>query len=507
MPRKYITLAGILGFNLAFFGLLLSWILARFSVISVLAIAIGVVLLGVYLGNVIAAARGSVKRHRISAVSGAFVGAVFFLATVVIVNILAAHIRFHADTTAEKLHTLSPATVKLLKSLPTKVEIILFDNPESPTDQLVVDLLKEYARAGKKISFRIVDPDRNPKLAKQHDITAYGQVAVVCGEKSHTLADPDEEKITNTIKRLAFGGGKKLYFLVGHGEPSPYSDKPYGTGLFARQVRYEGLDFDTLNLLFAGGIPEDAAVICVISPKSNPTPAELGTLLTYFARGGKLFVAVEPGEADSVRGWLKNFGVRAENAMIFDDSPQSTSFGLGIEMPLITAYSGDHPITADFNQPTMFPTVCPLFRRDTAYIRVKVIELARTSENAWGDFEWQVKNPVFDPDTDLSGPLSVCFAVEEPRAKPSPRAVICGDGDFITNNYVGFAGNMDLGLNIINWLSEQEKLISIRPKRPKLRPVYLSPSEESRIFYISVVGIPFALLILAQILWWKKNNE
>ena len=241
-----------------------------------------------------------------------------------------------------------PFSVALLLGIPFAANVGGIATPiGTPPNAIAIEFL---ADAGKKISFRIVDPDRNPKLAKQHDITAYGQVAVVCGEKSHTLADPDEEKITNTIKRLAFGGGKKLYFLVGHGEPSPYSDKPYGTVLFAQQVRYEGLDFDTLNLVFAGGIPEDAAVVCVISPKSNPTPAELGTLLTYFVRGGKLLVAVEPGEADSVRGWLKNFGVRAENAMIFDNSPQSTSFGLGIEMPLITAYSGDHPITADFNQ-------------------------------------------------------------------------------------------------------------------------------------------------------------
>ncbi len=506
MNRRISTLIGLFGFNLIFFGILLSWILAKFSPVSLGTIFAGAVMVVVWATARLADIKTSIGRHRISMASSSVVGIGFLGGILIIANIIAGNLELRIDTTAEKLHTLSESTISVLRNLPEPVKLILFDNPESPADETVVDLLKEYDRASKKVSLRIIDPDRNPKLARQYGINQFGQVAVICGDKSLTLSDPDEEKLTNTIKQLAFGGGKKLYFLTGHGEPSPYSDKVSRVKLFAQAVRYEGLEFDTLNLMATGKIPDDAGVVAVISPRRELFPGERDSLLAYFLRGGKLFITVDPICPDSFAGWLGNFGVRTLRAMIFDNSPQNRSFGLAPEMPLGLSYSADHPITADFSLPTMFPTLRPLTRRDTAYARVRVLELAKTSQTSWADFDWQTENPKFAPDTDLKGPLDICFAVDIPDRKNSPRAVICGDGDFLTNDYIGFAGNRDFALNIINWLTEQEKLISIRPKKPKLRPIYLSSQQESEIFYICVVGIPFVLLFVAQILWWKRQG-
>ncbi len=53
------------------------------------------------------------------------------------------------------------------------------------------------------------------------------------------------------------------------------------------------------------------------------------------------------------------------------------------------------------------------------------------------------------------------------RRSRKRRIVVFGDSDFVTNGYLGIPGNRDLFLNSVNWLAQQENLISIRPRDPE----------------------------------------
>ncbi len=44
-----------------------------------------------------------------------------------------------------------------------------------------------------------------------------------------------------------------------------------------------------------------------------------------------------------------------------------------------------------------------------------------------------------------------------------------GDSDFASNGWLGIPGNRDLFMNAVNWLAQQENMISIRPKDPEDR--------------------------------------
>ncbi len=54
------------------------------------------------------------------------------------------------------------------------------------------------------------------------------------------------------------------------------------------------------------------------------------------------------------------------------------------------------------------------------------------------------------------------------------RFVVVGTSQWAGNNFIRFNGNRDLFLNMINWLSSDEDLISIRPKAPEDRPLNMS---------------------------------
>ena len=94
---------------------------------------------------------------------------------------------------------------------------------------------------------------------------------------------------------------------------------------------------------------------------------------------------------------------------------------------------------------------------------------------------------------DIDGPVSLAAAVSaaateaapaDPATdggdapKPESRLVVIGDSDFASNRWLGIAGNRDLFLNAVNWLAQQENLISIRPKDPEDRRITLTADQE-----------------------------
>ena len=85
------------------------------------------------------------------------------------------------------------------------------------------------------------------------------------------------------------------------------------------------------------------------------------------------------------------------------------------------------------------------------------------------------------------------------------RIVVVGTSLFVRNNYIGRGGNVDLFLNMLNWLSSDEDLISIRPRDPDNTPLNLTGSDMRRLFFGTVVGIPLVIIIAGIRVWWKRR--
>jgi ABC-type uncharacterized transport system involved in gliding motility auxiliary subunit len=66
-------------------------------------------------------------------------------------------------------------------------------------------------------------------------------------------------------------------------------------------------------------------------------------------------------------------------------------------------------------------------------------------------------------------------------------------------------GNRDLLGNMINWLSSDEDLISIRPKEPEDRPLTLTTQRLTSIFWLSFVIFPFGVVLIGMATWWKRR--
>ena len=83
--------------------------------------------------------------------------------------------------------------------------------------------------------------------------------------------------------------------------------------------------------------------------------------------------------------------------------------------------------------------------------------------------------------------------------------VVFGDSDFAANAYLGFSGNRDLFMNMINWLTSDEDLISIRPKSPEDRPLTMTTQKLNLLFWLSVVIFPLGVVGFGLATWWKRR--
>lgn len=87
------------------------------------------------------------------------------------------------------------------------------------------------------------------------------------------------------------------------------------------------------------------------------------------------------------------------------------------------------------------------------------------------------------------------------------RIVVIGDGDFLSNAFLGNGGNLDLGLNIIQWLSRSDALINIPSKTAPDRKLELSPIASGAIAVGFLFVLPIVLIGTGAIVWFKRRRR
>ena len=117
-----------------------------------------------------------------------------------------------------------------------------------------------------------------------------------------------------------------------------------------------------------------------------------------------------------------------------------------------------------------------------------------------------------DGNSDIKGPLALgCLVVASAKpVKNIPedkltRLVVIGDSDFASNQHFKNGGNSDLFLNAVNWLAEDEQLISIRPKPFTIRKLVISRGASRFISYSGFGLLPLLLIAAGLFVWWRKR--
>ena len=449
------------------------------------------------------------------------------LAILVAINYIAGKQNKRWDLTTNKQFSLSDQSRNVLQKLDSPLQIRVFSKEQDFSRYQ--DKLKEYEYLSKKVSTDYVDPDKKPAIAQQNNIQQYGTIVFNYKGRSERVSADTEQDITNGIIKTVSGQQRKVYFTQGHGEKDTGSSERDGYNTIAAALGRENYGVEKLVLAQQGAVPDDASVVVVAGPKIDFFPPEIDALKKYLDKAGKLFLELDPPEkADSpplanLIALAHDWGIQAGNNVVVDVSGMGRLIGTDASVPVAANYPS-HPITQRFSFLTAYPLAreaSPVSGGVNGHTAQGFVE---TSPRSWA--ETDIKGLLTSGQVSLDegkgdkkGPITIASAVNAPLAtapppkpgddpnapKPETRVVVLGDSDFASNGVLGVQGNRDLFMNVVGWLSQQENLISIRPKEPDDRRITMTSTVQTNVQILALLVIPGVVFASGVYTWWRRR--
>jgi ABC-type uncharacterized transport system involved in gliding motility auxiliary subunit len=395
------------------------------------------------------------------------------------------------DWTVSGAHTLAAASIEVLDGFDGSIEITAFVRQGSPQSERIEALLDRYRRAYPHLVVERVNPDLAPARVRELGISAEGQLTVAYRDRSEIVREPTEQAVTNALVALTRGKERRVLFLAGHGERQPHGKANHDLGRFGDQLVRSGVQLGAINPAASGPLPDDVALLVIAGRQVGLLPGEQDQLEAYVADGGNLL-------------WLlERVGIHPLPGVAVEATGQA--YGIGDPSFAVVADYPDHPVTREFDDVTLLPQARALVT--VAGSGWEATPLLRTSPRSWVE-SGPVDDTVRHDTGEQRGPLTLAVALERPRPDGgTQRVVVVGDGDFLANAYLGNGGNLDLGLRVVNWLVDDDALISIPPRSVPDRNLALSQVQFAVIGFGFLVGSPLLLLGIGLGSWWRRRRR
>ena len=422
------------------------------------------------------------------------------------------------------------------------------DNPDAVhAYHDVQDLLREYvyitaanhdSRAGRdgRITVDYLDVYQNRREAEALGVEQPDVILFLCEPDHHRTVTLNELYEHEDARRTAFMGEQtitaaildvsnpekeRICFLSGHGEMRPDDVSPVrGLSVLREQLRLRNFDVETLDLSITRRMPDGVDLILICSPTGRFQPFEEELLRQYLTtRAGRIILTIGPVvTAGGTAAWTIFFptGACASTTMQFSTPIPNVITDNGELM--IRKFDGSHPVTrslVDYALPLRISvprSVRPDPDRppDRA---LKVSVLAKSSPTSWGEFGYRMPRAhVFNPKSDLKGPLGVVVSSERvspsslPLSVPGGRLVVIGTGDVFSNQRLADQGCQALSLNAINWAVDRDTQLHFPPRPVERFQMSLSREQLARLRLGLLFALPGAVGLLGMLVYWTRRR-
>ncbi len=449
------------------------------------------------------------NNRRASALSQGMLYIVIVIAILVMLNFFANRYNKSYDSTSNKAFTLSDQTVKIAKNLQQPLVITYWDQPTK--FKPAQDLLDRYKNLSPKIDVQYMDADKKRTQAIAAGVKTLGTIFIDIGNKHQEAKSLTEEEVTGAIVRALKGGERLACFVLGSGEHSIDSTERSGYSGAKELLEKNNYKTQTLKMLEKTEIPKECTIVTVAGPKHDYIQPEVDALKAYVENGGHAVFMLDPPlkfakeEIDdnaALTGVLAGWGVTVDKDLVLDTSGVGQIFGLGPEFPLVTSYESHAIVSTMKETPTGFPIARSLDVKSGDHTTVE--KLFSTTENSFATTNLATSE-IKQSANDKKGPLVLGAAGTYNGSGDKGRFVVIGSSNWCSNSFLRFNGNRDLFLNIYNWLSSDEDLISIRPKEPTDRRLNMNAAQVRMVMYLALLIIPMFIILAGVSVWWKRR--
>ncbi|MBN8728318.1 MAG: Gldg family protein [Xanthomonadales bacterium] len=425
---------------------------------------------------------------------------------------------FEQDWSRARSASLGAQSQAVLAALDGPVEVVSYARRQGTLRAVITDFVARYRRAKPDLSLRLVDPDADPGAMRDAGVNVDGELEIRYRGRSERLKVLSEAEFSGALLRLSREGERIVAFLEGEGERDPLGEANADLGRFVASLDGRGIRTVPLPLARTGTVPANTDLLVVANPRVPLPPTVADALAGYLETGGALLWLAEPGEAALAPGGgldrlADSLGLRVLPGTVVDAGGQA--FGLSDPSFVAIAEYPPHAVTDGFALTTLLPQAAALAQLSGA--RWAVAPLLRSTAGSWnetghipkaGEAADTIRQ---DPDVgELPGPLDLALAFS--RVSPSPgrreqRVVVVGDGDFLSNSFLGNGGNREFGQRVFDWLLGDDAQIEVPDRSAPDRELKLSQAALTALAATFLVGLPLALVAIGGGTWWRRRRR
>ncbi len=419
---------------------------------------------------------------------------------------LATHYSIQRDVTYNASNSLEPSSVEVLGQLSGPVTVTVYATEQDARlgdiRKIIRDFLSLYQRYKPDMQLVFINPEKEPEKARAAQIRFNGEMVIEYAGRSEHLTRINEPILTSTLLRLAHTRDQTVMYLDGHGERKLDGIANFDLGtLFGAKLKQSGFHLGSLNLALAQEVPSNVSVLVITQPQLDLMPGEVDKLLRYIDHGGNLLWLVDAEPLHGLERLAEKLDLLLPPGIVID--PAAAEMNAPATWSLGATYP-PHASTHDFNLTTAFPSARPLlWNENTDWQHQVLVEVAA---RGWVSRNAPKGKPVFDKQHDTPGPVVIAMALQRNINSREQRIVVVGNGAFLSNSFAGNGGNVQLGVNMVNWLAGEEHLITQQLHTAKDSKLELSATQLRGISIIFLLLLPLLLVGVGGRMWWKRRR-
>lgn len=481
----------------------------------------------------------------------------------VVINLIGLNVFFRWDLTEDNVYSLSDASIELVEGLEDPVTITAYFTEDLPAQyasnrRFLKDKLDDYrAYGGDEVQYRFVDPGSDEEaqqeasrfnippvqiqVLEQDNVqfkNAYMGLAIQYGGESESIPVVEElatleYDITSAIRRLTRDELPTVGFLSGHGEPDIFRDMQTLTDELRRNYEVTTVSVSDSSL------SDSPDVLMVVAPTDSLNAGALRAVDDYVMDGGRVGFLLNRVEANLQAGQaqetsvgleplLSTYGMALHPDLVMDEQSSAVTvqrrqgaFNLAQQiryafLPVATRFNPDNMMVNRLGQ-VMFYFVSSVDTSIAVPEGIEVEPLVYSSGNSDVQRGFFMIQPMQQTGRLVGGPyvLAAAYrgtfpsAFDPARTSPATRMVLVGDGDFVNESIVGrLPGNIRFALNMVDWLAQDEALLTIRAKdvAPRRLPE-VSETLRPWIKYGNLLGPVLVVLLLAAWRWRRRRKR
>ena len=111
-----------------------------------------------------------------------------------------------------------------------------------------------------------------------------------------------------------------------------------------------------------------------------------------------------------------------------------------------------------------------------------------------------------DDQSEIQGPFPLILALERDRSNKRQRVIVAGDGDFLTDAWIGNGGNRELANRLLNWSVADTQMLGIDAPQAVDTTLNITRTGKFILAGVALLLLPGMMFSAATSVWYRRQH-